>query len=899
MGVIIHHSGGFDFSVADLHAIAKVSALLLVLDGFDEVADIPTRQEIIKEVKRGINNLRESAISLQVVITSRPAAFANSPGFPEEEFPHLELASITRGLITEYAEKWIKAKRLQGRLGAEIRRTLKEKLDQPHLRDLARNPMQLAILLSLIHTRGSSLPEKRTALYDNYVELFFNREAEKNEVVREYRDLLIDIHRYLAWILHSEAEIGNDRGSISEERLHQLLVNYLKSEGRASEIAQKLFTGMIERVVALVSRVQGTYEFEVQTLREYFAARHLFETAPYSPPGAEKRGTRPDRFDGIARNFYWLNVTRFYAGCYSKGELPSLVDRLIELAQEEGYRSINHPRILAAILLSDWVFAQHQKSVKEVISIILDGLGLRYLLRGGLPHRSISNALVLPKDSGRDELIQRCFEILSSYPAQDYVRELIELIKANSIAKEIINTWYKQALDIDENKRTKWIEYGLYLGLLPLLEDNQLEQLIADDPDQGESLGFIFRARKLEFCESSEERITTITQAILARKITVHPQWHVSSIIGWFAQVFEPHRYIIAFDTPQPIPLSEVRNKGSYRYPPLEDRFEPSPELFSRTPIYNNTLDKCLKLIKTAQEESNQSARAWATELTPWDNVLEKSRSLFGERWVHFHLANISSGIKSHSETCTDFPNLFDHSKSLCRRTRYARLRAGQPNWWKSQFEMAGSTFDVMFALLVLLTWASLKTLIEMSNVISDILDSLPDNNWHQLASSLEQATAIAYRETSRRFDTRKLPDNLSVRTVVAIAMRLNDQSTIGLYEEYLKDYQGNDPVVLEYCQKSAIEQLLKGQVATWEHNQTILEKSYALGVVSNPYDIHWLLRNEHNNLSLNIAKHITEHADRYPSFLVTISEAKCREEVASKMVPVAEIAKKEGWFSI
>src|SRR5437763_667634 len=111
------------------------------------------------------------------------------------------------------------------------------------------------------------------------------------------------------------------KGSVTEQRLVKLLKDYLAEEGHSTEVVDALFTGMVERVGALVSRVQGTYEFEVQPLREYFAARHLYETAPYSPPGHEQRGTKPDRFDALARNFYWLNVTRFYCGCFSKGEL--------------------------------------------------------------------------------------------------------------------------------------------------------------------------------------------------------------------------------------------------------------------------------------------------------------------------------------------------------------------------------------------------------------------------------------------------------------------------------------------------------------------------------------------------------------------------------------------------
>ena len=347
--------------------------MLLVFDGLDEVADIGRRREVVDEISKGINRLREIAVSMQSLVTSRPAAFANSPGLPEDTFLYLHLISINQPLIEQYAEKWLRARRLDGKEASDVRRILRDKLDQPHLRELARNPMQLAILLSLIQTRGGSLPDKRTALYDSYVELFFNREAEKSSVVRDYRDLLLDIHRYLAWVLHSEAQTKQNRGSVSADRLRQLVETYLTEEGHDPSLAHRVFTGMVERVVALVSRVEGTYEFEVQPLREYFAARHLYNTAPYSPPGRECHGTLPERFDALSRDFFWQNVTRFYAGCYSKGELPSLVDRLEELARSPEYKHTSHPQSLAATLLSDWVFAQHPKSMRQVVTLILDG----------------------------------------------------------------------------------------------------------------------------------------------------------------------------------------------------------------------------------------------------------------------------------------------------------------------------------------------------------------------------------------------------------------------------------------------------------------------------------------------------------------------------------------------
>jgi predicted NACHT family NTPase len=84
--LIRHHSGGSEFTVADLHAITRLSAILLVFDGLDEVADISKRQEVVEEIVKGVSRLKENAASLQVVVTSRPAAFANSPGLPSDTF---------------------------------------------------------------------------------------------------------------------------------------------------------------------------------------------------------------------------------------------------------------------------------------------------------------------------------------------------------------------------------------------------------------------------------------------------------------------------------------------------------------------------------------------------------------------------------------------------------------------------------------------------------------------------------------------------------------------------------------------------------------------------------------------------------------------------------------------
>lgn len=895
--LVRHHSGGIEFDVSDFLAIARISSLLLVFDGLDEVADITKRQEVVDEIVKGVNRLEENSASLQVIVTSRPAAFANSPGLPEEVFPYFQLDSVTRSLIDEYAEKWLKARKLQGRESSEVKKILKSKLDLPHLRDLARNPMQLAILLSLIHTRGSSLPDKRTSLYDSYIELFFNRESEKSVIVRDHRELLINIHRYLAWILHTEAETGSNSGSISEEKLHVLLSSYLKSEGHPDSLAKTLFTGMVERVVALVSRVQGTYEFEVQPLREYFTARYLYETAPYSPTGNEKKGTKPDRFDAIARNFYWLNVTRFYAGCYSKGELASLIESLKEIIQEEGYCFISHPRILAATLLSDWVFTQHPKSVQEVIKLVLDGLGLRSVLISNSRRFFASNPLVLPKKCGNDELIAFCFMKLKEDLPKDYALDIIDLINANSNTNEIVEAWFNEASQQNETQRIKWIEYGLYLGALAMITLDQICALIKSCEDISLANEFLIKSKRYDFYEISEDNYKSVIISIFNKDITIEQFRRSQAFLELLINSLDVRRYAIAFSEPQPIPLLSIWQSG--RRGNIGSLNKAS---ISKSPLFIET-QICYEFIETAENMSKLPGRTWATELYPWDTIVEKIRSIWGNNWACYHLANVASGLNSQSETCREFSDLLDQSKSLCKRTRYARLRAGLSAWWEKQYNAADNEIDKTVIIYLLLTWGSLNVIVYMLEKIDSLISKLPNNDWNRLYKLLDEAIEVTSGQANNRyidFNVDALPNNLGPRTVTLISLRAKQHSKRKLYSNYLIAYSSCDQIVLEFCQQIAIETIMESDDTIALNNALkVIAQSYQQGVVARNYAFHKVLRRVHrvNFLSVTIAEAIVGDPQSYPSLLVALAESKCKEIVASKIVPVGEIALHNSWF--
>lgn len=889
--LIRYHSGGSEFSVNDLLAVLSASPVLIIFDGLDEVADIIRRKDVVEEINRGIKRIKDHSMSIQVIVTSRPTAFENCPGFEDNNFHYFQLGSVTPELIDEYSDKWIRSKKLSSKDGSGVKRILKEKLALPHLKDLARNPMQLAILLSLIHTRGTSLPDKRTALYDSYIELFFNRESEKSTIIRDQRDLIVNIHRYIAWVLHTEAEQSESNGSISGDRLKLLLTEYLRNEGHDPGLAEKLFTGMVERVVALVSRVQGTYEFEVQPLREYFAARFLYDTAPYSPPGNEKGGTKPDRFDALSRNFYWLNVTRFFAGCFSKGELPSIVDRLQELSKSEGFSRISHPRMLAATLLSDWVFAQHPKSIKEVITLILDEIGLRHLVSHRSRRYSTGPAFTLPSSNGREELIDSCFKLLNNGVPFDFAESLIEVIRNNASIDEMTARWLKLTNQTDKNQEIDWIEYGLHLGILHKLELEQLNNIVEPSLATHRNCEIFTRAQRWDYLEQSEDIFNKSIDYILDEPYINWPESkRKTSLLGKFLYSISPNRYAIALSSQDPISLSEL---WKHRIPD-NDR----GDTFSCIQLPYAYAKRCNNVTSVAEKGWLTLAREWATDISPWDNLIESLRSEFGDRLLTYHLATLSSGIKSSKETCNEYNNLHDKSVSLSKRARYARLRAGNHPWWEKTIEKIENDSDTMLTLILLLIWGSSGTLIILIEYIDQIINRLPMDKWQQLIQILDNCSSLLTYSNSIKphiINVSNLPSNLSCRTIVSIGLRSNEETKSQLFTKYLSRYDGNDVNILGISQSIAIQKLLSRD-KDCKQLLDIISKSYLLGTRKNSDIRSYYMHQRGQLISLDSAKIITGSPSKYPSELLWFAEEVCKKDVASRIVSVGKIAAQGEW---
>ncbi len=893
-------SGGTEFSVADLHYMIRRSPVLVVLDGLDEVAEIRQRERVVEEITSAVSRLNALALSMQVVVTSRPTAFINSAVLPTRRFATYSLESLTRPLIDEYADRWLQSRAIDESEATDVRRILHNQLNEPHLRDLARNPMQLAILLSLIHRQGVSLPEKRTALYDNYVSLFFDRESEKSLIVKNNRDLLVRIHRHLAWVLQSGAETTTGSrtsfksfsGTITEEELRAEVKEFLEREKSDPSLVDTLFSGMVERVVVIVSRVQGIYEFDVQTLREYFVARHLYETAPYSPTGDERSGTKSDRWRALSRNYYWLNVARFYAGCYSEGELASLIYELRGLRDDDAFRLTSHPQMLTAILLGDWVFSQKPQTVMDAVDLILESRGLRMLLAGGGSARDSFDDVVVSDLNGRDRLIAACKELVKPTEHFDQVMMVARrVLLPNSDPHSLLKWWLEEMQSADESDCKHWNLLGDQLQCWSMIGVDDVAALMdGNEVPSWSVVNGLLRSGRMDIIEGDEGLFDAALEAVLA-----------GELVGWLRGESLLERMEWSID-PTTFVNHHHRHVGPGRMSLLEylDRYTGFKNLGTDnvSPSFANA-ERCARVIEAFIGAAASPLSVWDTTTEPWGQIVETGISEFGQhrRWVE--LANVAAGIRSKEEQCEDSPDLFDLSRPLVRRARYARLRAGTRKWWSNQLQSATNADEAWMALLILFTWASGRTIEGMSEELDNIVENLGRADWNYLFSSLRKAVdANSLRSwvNSAKIRVDALPPSLSHRTAALMTVRCRNSAVASdLYDRYLSDYHGDDPVVLSVRTDMQIIQACRNE-GKWSQAIEGLRSNYDAGVpVGRGFFEH--LARRRVKLPKAVAKEIAENPMEFPVRLVNLAEARCRELNASRISPVGRVAAEDGWF--
>ncbi|MFD0278237.1 NACHT domain-containing protein [Kitasatospora sp. NPDC127111] len=708
------YSGGLDFSVSDVAFIVEEYPVLIILDALDEVADLEDRNKVVEEVTAATARLSHNARRVRFLATSRPTAVSNAPAFSRQRFQHLKLAAITQEIALEYATRWGKARNLKEFDIAEIRDILSQKMSAPHMAELAKNTMQLSILLSLIYHKGSSLPDKRTELYDAYIDSFFNREVEKSPIVRENRNLLISIHQHLAFYIHARAEGKRTTGRIDRDDLHAVIRNRLRVLRQPENLLDDLLTG-VERVVALVSRVEGTFEFEVQPLREYFAARYLYDTAPYISATQSASGTKPDRFEAIAPNPYWLNVTRFFAGCFTMGELLDLAERVSTLCKKPQSHGLNYPRVLALSLLQDWVFFQSVPATERLIDSLFDRAGIRWAERRtrgfsvGIFDESDVDVFLVDK-AGGSYLVDKLWHIIESEGPSERVRAACEIIRRQNSNESIaVSKLWARGFEAKKSifEKSHWITIGGWLGVYSEIPIESLDQdenvLLELLPSLVESGG------SFDSCDTEIRRMAA--EYVLSDPVAAKP----SGLLNRLSFIVNPTvwtMYVLGRSSVSVLRFLESVLGDSHP----EERREPYPAI-SRL---------AAQMLQMGMPESENS-------LAPWRGFLEILEGEFGETWAGLCIGIVSGAVRAPQERGAGADRLFDSKFPFIDRVRNAKRRGKQSAWWSTQLTAAVSGQEKLTAIATAYAWAEAETIAEIWPLIQFTVESLDIGDFDRL----------------------------------------------------------------------------------------------------------------------------------------------------------------------
>ncbi len=870
--LVMRFSGGARFDISDFHAILDVSHLLVVFDGLDEVAELGDRRVVVDAIKAGIERLEGMALGLQTVVTSRPAAFTQSPGFSPVEVPHLQLISITEELALDYCDRWTVARGLTPSEGHDVRKLLERQLVQPHIKDLARNPMQLAILLTLILTKGDSLPDKRTDLYTSYLGVFFDREAAKGDLVRDHRDTLMALHRYLAWTLHCGAELWSASGSISEADLKAAVVQYLERQDVDLGLADELFQGVVERIFALVSRVQGRFEFEVQPLREYFAASYLYSTAQVSRVGHERPGTLLDRFDGLARNPFWLNVVRFYAGFYETGQLPSLVYRLKALRDDPAWSATDQARKLAAMFLQDWSFALDRDSREDAIAIALDELGTRHDLEAS----GVSDApILLPQGAGQEQVLQRCWDLVEvAELPNDRKQAIYDLMTVGRQA--MADEWLDRLEATSGPSRTELLHLGQRGGLLGDLPKAQWSLLWGDGHTDHFSLraSWAVTSGLAESVEADEEKCSLLLAALHDGSVVCDYEPKASGWMSIYGLLLQP------------------LGVSSLAY------FD---ELFPILKVGLATLDES-ELCPTAElvRDIVRSAIGKFDEDVPSQRVIEQlleaSRAQWGESYALYRGAAQLVAQEGRPARRGQAVDILDSTVPLVRRIRHARARGGKANadWWSKQLESAKSRGDKMATLIVALSWPTKEALNAILGPAAQHLKALDEQDFLEVCQELQR---LGWGRGAGRspFITSDELDAMDARVAIALSHRDPEYFGRHAFRRRFQGYRGKKLEISSFVLQRATADFLNGRSTEADHLATIRR---AYKVTAESWDEAAGLRFvTHESVPLTTAEAVVRNAEEYPFSIVRAAEEICSLSAGRKAESLASISENEHWF--
>ena len=855
-------SGGRKVDVEQVQSLLTRYPTLLVLDGLDEVADTHLRQIVVDEINLTATRMGARIGSntqlrrFQILVTSRPNATGLAEPDPDT-FQTLKLEPLSPQLQDEFVTKWCDVNDIDGKDRNKLRRIFRDRSTLDHVAQLADNPMQLTILLFLISRKGDAVPISRTPLYTDYMATLLDREVNRRQIEREHVPLVQEVTAFLGWHMHAGVETAPAAGRMPLDDIETTLLMYFRKTGGPHEESNQLFKAASDRFWALTSKEDGTFEFAVQPVREYFAAKFLSEWA-----GRERK--EPLQKKDILRNLiertYWFNTARFYAGFASPNELAGL-----RYGLEEAIASGTHPlqeRAAAWTLLSDGIFANDRPVQRDVVRLLTDDLTVRLVSH---LDRSDSNFPRLSQQAGGQLLATELLDSLKQSPAHPLTPSRVQLLRRRAGTDSTIFTkwWLEQlAAAAGTPQEADWLaiggEYGPQkvpptianrLGLTEVRsQQGALAAGVVPAPESGAASHLL---RAVLDGHASDVRAAPSTEAGALLR-AMRPQWF---------QGRQPHARVTGHFHLDNLDTS-VRADAWKRLVTISSKYE--------------RLKGAARARKVAQSGTTE----------PWQNPARELTRIHGPSWLAAEIAITGAAtLDTHGSGSNDkdgepFGPMVDYGTFVIQV--HHRHDAG---WWQTMHDRYGDTLSRRTWALGLLAAGTVPAVEHHLCAIDAILATLSNEEFTATAAS---SSRIGLSRTGRPLpeSVAQTQPGITLRTHLLLAHFMGNEQELQtlptLSDSDLTELASPDPSAWPVAEALAARMLARP-------NSQILDGIAKLGTEQSVN-----FRQDENPPPAEFVASILRHAERFPAEWVA---AAAHWRSAGKTTgPLEETAIREMW---
>lgn len=312
---------------------------IVFFDGLDEVIEVENKLQI----RDTIANFIKEFPSAKYIVTSRIVGYEEAP-LDRNAFLHILLLTLENEQVEMFIRQWYEERELNPTIRERAVKSFLEALKEPHVRELAHNPLLLTIM-ALVHGAEADLPKQRALLYRKCVEAFLINRNKAKDLLFYDVDEAKRCHDYLGYLMHEKAEKTKESVEMTSEELRKGLAKILDTDEKIDEFMKAARA----RVGLLVERGRGLWTFGHRSFEEYFAARYISQTTF----GIESLWNMIQNKVGRP---HWIEVLKLLAGIYDDTNKQALHEYVEKLLKEDNPTDSNRSKlILAGEIIGDKV----------------------------------------------------------------------------------------------------------------------------------------------------------------------------------------------------------------------------------------------------------------------------------------------------------------------------------------------------------------------------------------------------------------------------------------------------------------------------------------------------------------------------------------------------------------